>query len=179
MPQKKRKTSKKRKVSSKKSMSTDEKLPTSITGDIDPENISNSQRPESCIYNQYDNNISLYEKENMDLLETINGIEYDFDEFKRKYPHLAEELTDPNLLYPIDAVRWEDEECLPKEEFSRPEEPTVESLLRRSRTEEEALEIITFLEKRGEISSQKAKRLISTLKSKGLKAFQSKRKKKK
>ena len=119
---------------------------------------------------EIEDNPLLDERENVDLLDTIEGIDYDENQFRQDFPHLAGELGDPELNYPMDAVRWEDE-VRAREELIRPEEPTVESLLRRSKTKEEAVEIINYLEKRGEISLSEAKKLRSALKTRGLKAF--------
>ena len=132
--------------------------------------------PESCVPNQYDDNISLYAQENVDLLETIDGIEWDRNQFQQDFPHLSEELQDANLNYPMDAVRWEDEECAEEEKSPprHPEEPTLNSLLRRSKSEKEAIEIIQYLKKQEELSPREATRLISQIESKGLKAVQRK-----
>ncbi len=135
---------------------------------------------DGCEINQYGDNISLYEEENMDLLDSIEGIEFEQEEFKKGYPHLAKEIIDPNLVYPVEAVRWHDEKSEPKEvEPDIPEEPTVESLIRRSKTEEEAVEIILYLEKRGEINSHEADRLINDIEKNGLEAFKARRGRKK
>ncbi|MFX1295550.1 MAG: DUF2095 family protein [Promethearchaeota archaeon] len=150
MPQKKGNTSKKRRKKQKK--------------------MNSAESFENGDTNQYDDNIQLYERENVDLLDSIDGINYDEDKFNHDFPHIAQELGDPELIYPMDAVRWENKDQI-EEDFEPPEEPTVESLLRRSKTKEEALEIIKYLEKRGEISSREAKKLIVILNSKGLKAF--------
>jgi len=116
----------------------------------------------------------LDEKENVDLLETIDGIEYDPNQFKEDFPHLADELQGDGSSFSMDAVRW-DEEAHIQNEILPSEEPNIESLLRRSKTEAEALEIINYFEKRGEISSQEASKFMSLLKSEGLNAFRRKR----
>ncbi len=161
MAEKKRKSSKKRNKKTTETVPASEKIMDSIK----------SVLSEPCIPNQFEDNISLYEKENVDLLETVDAIEYDRTQFQQDFPHLTAEIDNTKLNYPMDAVRWEDEECaepLPP----RPEEPTVESLLRRSKTKEEAIQIIKYLEKQGEINNREASQFLSKLKSKGLKAFQ-------
>jgi hypothetical protein len=122
----------------------------------------------------YQDNIALYEASKgapVDPLNRIEGIGYETEEFRGRYPHIAEELGDSDLIYPIDEVRWDDQKESAEEDISRPEEPTVESLLRRSRTPEEATEIINYLEKRGELSPAEAKKLLKILNTRGLKAF--------
>ncbi|MHA1275600.1 MAG: DUF2095 family protein [Candidatus Helarchaeota archaeon] len=126
-----------------------------------------------CEADLYRDNLELYEQTkgpSVDPLDQIDGIGYDVKEFHQQYPHLAEELNNSDLIYPIDEVRWNEEECV-NSEITPPQEPTVESLLRRSRTPKEATEIIKYLEKRGEISSTDAKKLLKILKARGLKAF--------
>lgn len=130
------------------------------------------------------------DRENVDLLDTIDGVDYDAGQFESDFPHLTKEIQNPNLLYPVDAVRWDDEDAEEEEEenleeeaaekkprkdrFALPEEPNLKSLLRRSKSEKEAEEIIKYFEKRGDVTSQEATKLLNTLKSKGLKALQTK-----
>jgi hypothetical protein len=130
------------------------------------------------------------DRENVDLLDTIDGVDYDNGQFESDFPHLTKEIQNPDLLYPVDAVRWDDEKAEEEEEeeleeekgenkprkdrFALPEEPNLKSLLRRSKSEKEAEEIIKYFEKRGEITPQEATKLLNTLQSKGLKALQSK-----
>jgi len=161
MAQKKRNSSKKRSKKKPRTTAASEKIIKSIT----------SVLSESCVPDQDEDNITMYEKENVDLLDTIDGIEYDSPQFQQDFPHLTAELGNTNLNYPMDAVRWEDEDCseLPP---LRPEESTVLTLLQRSKSEEEAIEIIEFLKKRGDLTDHEASQLISLIKSKGLKAFQ-------
>ena len=162
MAQKKRKTSKKRTKNKPKSTSAAEKIMKSVT----------SVLKEPCVPDQFEDNITMYEKENVDLLDTIDGIEYDQSQFQEDFPHLAAELGNTNLNYPMDGVRWEDSDCA-EPPSPRLEESSVVSLLQRSKTEEEAIEIVEFLKKRGDLTDHEASQLISIIKSKGLKAFQS------
>jgi len=129
-------------------------------------------------------------RENVDLLDTIDGVDYDPGQFESDFPHLSREIQNPNLLYPVDAVRWDDEEPEEAEEedieeenvekkprkdrFALSEEPNLKSLLRRSKSEKEAEEIIKYFEKRGDITPQEATKLLASLQSKGLKAVQGK-----
>ncbi|TFG06023.1 MAG: DUF2095 domain-containing protein [Promethearchaeota archaeon] len=158
MPKKKQKGASKRKLDDKDTFESD--YPE------DPDSII----AEPCIPDQYEDNISSYERENMDLLDTLDGLEYERDQFDQDFPHIAREVGNASLNYPMDAVRWNDEECAAPES-SLSEEADVLSLLRRSRSEKEALEIIRYLEKRGEISPFEADKLQTQLKKKGLKAF--------
>ena len=99
--------------------------------------------------------------------------EYDKEEFEETFPALARELEGEGI--PMDAYRAQEEgEILEKEEelmdFSG-YNPTVIDFLRRCETDEEALEIINWMEKRGEITHEMAKELRVTLVEKGVRAF--------
>ena len=109
MPKKKRKTSKKQKKPTKRRSPTTKKRKSPVSEVIDPIQPEDPLSPNWC--NQYEDNILLDNKENVDLLETIDGIDYNKDQFQQDFPHLSDELGDPNLQYPMDAVRWEDEEA--------------------------------------------------------------------
>ncbi|EEB73304.1 DUF2095 family protein [Thermococcus sp. AM4] len=98
--------------------------------------------------------------------------EYDKDEFREMFPALARELEEGEGLG-IDAYRSSAEEG---EELAEPRNfagynPTVIDFLRRCETDEEALEIINWMESRGEITPEIAKELRITLAKKGVRAF--------
>ncbi|WP_297555895.1 DUF2095 family protein [Thermococcus sp.] len=97
--------------------------------------------------------------------------EYDREEFERRFPALARELEGEGI--PIDAFRMDEEEG---EREAEPRnfagyEPTIIDFLRRCETDEEALEIINWMEERGEITHEIAKELRITLAKKGVRAF--------
>ena len=97
--------------------------------------------------------------------------EYNREEFKRRFPALARELEGGGIL--IDAFRKDEEEGEAEAEprdFSG-YEPTVIDFLRRCETDEEALEIINWMEERGEITPEIARELRVTLAKKGVRAF--------
>jgi len=96
--------------------------------------------------------------------------EYDREEFKEAFPALARELEEDGVR--IDAYRSsgegsEDEDVRDFSGYN----PTVIDFLRRCETDEEALEIINWMEERGEISHEMAKRLRVTLVHDGVRAF--------
>ncbi len=108
-------------------------------------------------------------------------------EFLEKYfPHLASEIKSGRTKkIRIDAVRQDIREA---ERIAQPKprrmpekyrfwgyEPTVIDFIRRCDTEEEALEVINYLEKKGEISREYAERLRKQLKEKGLRSFGTKK----
>ena len=99
--------------------------------------------------------------------------EYDREEFEQMFPALAGELKGEG--FPIEAYRTgEEAEILEEEEelmdFSG-YNPTIIDFLRRCETDEEALEIINWMEERGEITHEMAKELRVTLVQKGVRAF--------
>ena len=98
------------------------------------------------------------------------------EDFKKRYPHLAEEIERGTIRLPIrsdrvDAVKGEK---TISGKFTR-YTPDVIAYLRRCDTEDEAEAIIAFLEMRGEISGEYAAKLRDQLKVKGIRSFGSKK----
>jgi hypothetical protein len=92
--------------------------------------------------------------------------------FKKMFPHIANELTGGQNAVSIDSVRTNAEEA-EKAQTGRFHNyvPTVVDFIRRCNTEEEANEIVAFLEKRCEITKEHAQKLREQLKQKGLRSF--------
>jgi hypothetical protein len=92
------------------------------------------------------------------------------DEFKKRYPNLAKELEGGYIT--INSVRTMDKEA-EKAFRARLEgyDPTVIDFLRRCDTEEQGIEIIGFMKRRGEISAQYADKLRFQLIQKGIRSF--------
>ena len=88
-------------------------------------------------------------------------------EFKEKYPHLAEEIETGKSQIDFE-FSVEDEKQVRKYSGY---EPTAVDFIRRCKTKEKAEEIISYLEKRGELKKGEANELRKTLKSQGLRAF--------
>ncbi|RLF24438.1 MAG: DUF2095 domain-containing protein [Thermoprotei archaeon] len=83
------------------------------------------------------------------------------------FPHLAKEIEDGVMTFPIGGVRWSNR----SEEYDELRNPDVISFIRRCRTEKEAEEIIDYMERRGEISHEYAESLRRQLREKGLRSF--------
>ncbi len=100
--------------------------------------------------------------------------EYEKEEFEERFPHLSRELTKKGI--PIEAYRLDEREAIDEEvqDFSG-YNPTVIDFLRRCETDDEALEIINWLENRGEITHDMAKDLRIALVKEGVRAFGSKK----
>lgn len=107
-------------------------------------------------------------------IEEFPWQEYEKEEFEEKFPHLAKELKETKGVA-ITRYRESEEEFLKEEEFERIDfsdyTPTVIDFLRRCETDEEALEIINWLEERGEISHELAKELRIKLVKEGVRSF--------
>jgi hypothetical protein len=88
------------------------------------------------------------------------------------FPHLAKEMTDGENAVSIDSVRANAEEAEKSQTDSfHNYVPTVVDFIRRCNTEKEANEIITYLEKRCEITVEHAQELRKQLKQKGVRSF--------
>lgn len=99
-------------------------------------------------------------------------MEFDRKKFKRMFPHLAEEIDRNQQSVVISSVR-SDADTGERASSKRFENyiPDVIDFIRRCDTEQQAAEIIAFLEKRQEISSEYALRLRRQLKTKGVRSF--------
>ncbi|HDJ95052.1 MAG TPA: DUF2095 domain-containing protein [Acidilobales archaeon] len=89
---------------------------------------------------------------------------WDIEEFKKKYPHLAKEILGSrgSVHFRI-GVRVKDP--------WRGYDPNVYDFIRRADTVEQALEVVDFLEKRGELSHEEAEKIRKQLREKGLQSF--------
>lgn len=90
------------------------------------------------------------------------------DEFKKRFPHLAEEFTHNEMALQIDPA------SSPKKgKFTRLREytPDVIDFMRRCDDVDQGREIITFLHKRNEITDEYAKQLLAQLEQKGIRSF--------
>ena len=96
--------------------------------------------------------------------------------FRRMFPHLAQELESGEGGVAIDSVRSDLQtgEKISSRQFAS-YMPDVIDFLRRCDTEKQAEEVICYLERRGEISPDYAKRLKEQLKEKGVRSFGSRK----
>lgn len=92
------------------------------------------------------------------------------EEFRKKYPNLDEELG-KNGTVKIQAVRSNVKEAERVAHCRQGYDPTALDFIRRCENDGQALEIINFLESKGEIEPSYAKRLRSQLAEHGLKSF--------
>ena len=96
---------------------------------------------------------------------------------KKMFPNISDELECDENRVTLNSVRTDvriGEKSTAKRRFTH-YEPDVIDFIRRCDTERQAEEIITYLEKRGEIRKQYAQRLGRQLKEKGVRSFGSKK----
>jgi hypothetical protein len=90
-------------------------------------------------------------------------MEIDKKKFREEYPNLYRELEGEEMVAPIHGIRSEDIGDL-----------DVIRVIRRCDNEEQVVEIVNYMLKRGELSQEYADNLIKQLKEKGLRSFGSK-----
>lgn len=100
----------------------------------------------------------------------------DKETFRKLFPNLAEELESSKHNVAVNSVRTNAQagERAASKRFVH-YMPDVIDFIRRCDTEEQAEEVINFMEKRGEIEKQYAKKLRRQLKEKGVRSFGSKK----
>ncbi|MBS7642007.1 DUF2095 family protein [Candidatus Bathyarchaeota archaeon] len=97
-------------------------------------------------------------------------LDISWEEFKRKYPNLAREIEEKTMCISIGGIRWEN-----GENYDELRNPDVVSFLRRCDTDEEAYEVIDYLERRGEISREYAESVRRQVREKGVRSFGSRK----
>jgi len=106
--------------------------------------------------------------------DTAEGahVEFDKETFKKTFPNLAKELESNENRIAINSVRSEVQtgERAASKRFVN-YVPDILDFIRRCNTEEQAEEIIAYMEKRREIRKQYAEKLRKQLKEKGVRSF--------
>jgi len=99
-------------------------------------------------------------------------VKLDQKTFKKLFPNLAKELESSEYKSAINSVRTDTQtgEKAASKKFIH-YTPDVIDFIRRCDTEEQAKEIINYMEKRGEIEKQYVKKLRKQLKEKGVRSF--------
>ena len=100
--------------------------------------------------------------------------EFSKDEFRKKFPKIAQEMGGPGTVR-IGAVRTSSKEAEKVAHSVHGYVPSAVDYIRRCKTDEEALEIINFLEKKGDIEPEYANRLRTQLTRQGLRSFGAKK----
>lgn len=99
-------------------------------------------------------------------------MEIDKEQFKKMFPNLAREIENGRSKISISSVRLnpEEGERIVSRKFDG-YNPDVIDFIRRCDNEQQAEEIISYLEERGEITQQYALSLRKQLKEKGVRSF--------
>jgi len=99
-------------------------------------------------------------------------MEIDKKRFKKLFPHLSREMEARKQRVPISSVR-SDLQTGEKASLRRFDRyvPDVIDFIRRCDNEKQAVEIIDYMEKRGEIGPEYARRLRRQLRGKGVRSF--------
>jgi hypothetical protein len=99
-------------------------------------------------------------------------MEFDKENFKKMFPNLAKELASDENKVAVNSVRTDNQtaEKACSQRFVN-YTPDVIDFIRRCDSEEQAEEIIAYLEKRGEVERQYAEKLRKQLKEKGVRSF--------
>ena len=96
-------------------------------------------------------------------------MDFDDREFKRKFPHLYEELEDSTSGESEDSDNPRSQDAEP--DVSDTYSTDAISYIRRARTNEEAIEVVSYLRKRGELSENDASGIIKQVKERGVRSF--------
>jgi len=100
----------------------------------------------------------------------------DKEKIKKLFPNLAAELESNAMSYSINSVRTDvDTGEKVSTKFFKGYNPDVIDFIRRCDTDQQAEEIIKFLETRGEITVSHANKIRKQLKDKGVRSFGSKK----
>ncbi|MBD3230772.1 MAG: DUF2095 domain-containing protein [Candidatus Lokiarchaeota archaeon] len=104
-------------------------------------------------------------------------LDEDKEEFKKKFPNLAEEIMNKEQNIPITSIRSKDTRKKIKKRKMQDElrNPDVIAFIRRANNDEEAEEIIDFCLKKGEITEKYANNLKLQLAVYGVRSFGSKK----
>lgn len=99
-------------------------------------------------------------------------VDFDKETFRKLFPNLAKEIESGENKTAVNSVRTDvqaGEKATSKRFINY--DPDVIDFIRRCDTEEQAEEIIAYMERRGEIEREYAERLRKQLKDKGLRSF--------
>lgn len=99
-------------------------------------------------------------------------MEFDKETFRKLFPNLAKEMEVDENKVTVNSVRTDSKSCerAAVRHFVH-YDPDVIDFLRRCDTQEQAEEIIAYMERRGEISREYAEKLRKQLKEKGVRSF--------
>jgi len=98
--------------------------------------------------------------------------EWDARDFKKLFPRLYREILRRDMALSVDSVRADSEEAEKEaQELPVGYDPTPIDYLRRCNNDDEALEVIKYLEERGEIDGKLSEELREQVRSLGVRSF--------
>lgn len=100
----------------------------------------------------------------------------DSEFFKKKFPHLYDEVKNRTKSISVDGVRTSSEEGKKASKSDESSVPNVVDYIRLCKDEDEAIEIIDYMEDEGKIEPEYSTKLKTQLVKQGLRSFGSKRK---
>lgn len=98
-------------------------------------------------------------------------MEFDEKTFKKMFPNIYREMISKRMSVSIDAARVDEEKAEEAMKPRAPMIPTAIDYLRRCEDDKEAIEVIDYLEKRREISSEEAEKLRKQVAERGVRSF--------
>ena len=101
------------------------------------------------------------------------SVEIDIETLRKLFPNLAKELESGGNKVAINSVRTDvqaGEKAATRDLFAN-YNPDVIDFIRRCDTEDQAMEIIEYMERRGDIGAEYAEKLRKQLKEKGVRSF--------
>jgi len=103
-------------------------------------------------------------------------MELDKQRLKKMFPNLAHEMGSEGNKVPVNSIRTDNKAA--EKSVSRKfvhYDPDVIDFVRRCDTEQQAEEIVAYMEKKGEIDKQYAQKLRKQLREKGVRSFGTKK----
>jgi len=95
--------------------------------------------------------------------------------FEDLFPHLAKEMNFEGSLVKMKGIRWDVNQYTDSDDFNELKNPDVVAFIRRCSYKEEAIEIIEFMLRRGEINEGYAEKLKDQIEEYGLESFGSRK----
>ncbi|PUA31386.1 MAG: hypothetical protein B9J98_06400 [Candidatus Terraquivivens tikiterensis] len=98
-------------------------------------------------------------------------IDFEIEEFRRRFPNLYREIVQKKMSIRIDAQRDSEERAEEAMNVLRGGLPGPVDYIRRCDTDEEAIKLVDYLESRGEVTKEEADRLRKQIAEMGVRSF--------
>jgi hypothetical protein len=92
-------------------------------------------------------------------------------DFEELFPNLAKEMKLGESKISVKGIRWNTEKTKDKENLDELKNPDIISFIRRCQIDEQAIEIINYMLRKGEITKEYAEKLKIQLETEGLRSF--------